>query len=97
MQLGFSTEYRSQIVTAVTTDTASSQANAISKHSTATIRKFINEVVDAANSALTLGLAIALTVSGLLLLVSVPVAFTTETGDRLAMGQSDGSDIGEPV
>jgi EmrB/QacA subfamily drug resistance transporter len=97
VELGVPAAFRAQIVTAVTTGTAASQASTISKHTTVAIRKIINEVVNAAYAALTHGLDIALTASGLLLLVSAVVAFKTGTAERLGMVEIGSSVIVEPV
>lgn len=96
-QLGVPAAFRSEIVRAVTTGTAASQANTIGKHSTAAIKKIINEVVNAAYGALTHGLDIALTASGLLLLVSALVAFKTGTAVRLGMVEINAPDVVESV
>lgn len=83
VQLGVPASFRNQIITAVTTGTAASQAAAISKHSTAAVKQIINEVVNAAYSALAHGLNIALVASGILLLVSAVVAIFTGSAERL--------------
>jgi EmrB/QacA subfamily drug resistance transporter len=89
VQLGVPAAFRSQIITAITTGTAASQADAISKHSSAAIKQIINEVVNAAYGALTHGLEIALVASGILLLVSALVAYLSGTSDRLNIGDFD--------
>ena len=89
VQLGVPAAFRSEIITAVTTGTAASQAGAISKHSSAAIKKIINEVVNAAYGALTHGLDIALVASGILLLVSAAVAYLSGTSERLNIGEID--------
>ena len=85
VQLGVPPAFRSQIITAVTTGTANSQAAAISGHSTKAVQAIIKKVVDAAFGALTHGLDIALVASGILLLVSALVAYYTGTTERLEL------------
>ena len=85
IQLGVPPAFRSQIITAVTTGTASSQAAAISGHSTQAVQAIIKKVVNAAFGALTHGLDIALVASGILLLVSALVAFYTGTAESLEL------------
>ncbi|HTB09764.1 MAG TPA: MFS transporter [Acidimicrobiales bacterium] len=83
--LGVPKSFQNEIITAVTTGTAASRANAEKKHSTAFVRHLINEVVRAAYGAFTHGLNLALTVSGTLLLVSGGIAYFTGTADRRSM------------
>ena len=90
VKLGVPPAFRNEIITAVTTGTAASQAASISKHSTAAVKKIINEVLNAAYSALQHGLNIALVASGMLLLVSAIVAYLTGTADRLDLVEIDG-------
>ena len=85
IQLHVPASYRNQIITAVTTGTAGSQAAALSHHSTKYIRHLINEVVNAAYGALTHGLDIALITSCILLLAAALVAYYTGTADRLEL------------
>ena len=89
VQLHIPAAFRNEIITAVTTGTAASQAAKISKHSTAAVRQIINQVVNAAYSALQHGLNIALVVSGLLLLVSAIVALSTGTAEGLDLAEID--------
>ena len=83
VQLHIPKSYRDEIINAVTTGTAASQAAKLSKQSSAAIRAIINKVLNAAYGALTHGLNIALVASGLLLLVSALVAYFTGTAERL--------------
>jgi hypothetical protein len=85
VDLGIPVAFRSEIITAVTTGTAASQAKAIGSHSSKYVQHIINEVVNAAYAALTHGLDIALAASGILLLVSALVAYFTGTAERLGM------------
>lgn len=85
IQLGIPASYRSIIINAVITGTVSKQAEAEEKNSSAGIRHIINEVVHAAYTAFTHGLNLALTASGILLLVSAGIAYVTGTAERNSM------------
>jgi EmrB/QacA subfamily drug resistance transporter len=85
IQLGIPASYRSIIINAVITGSVSKQAEAEGKQSSAGVRKIINEVVHAAYAAFTHGLNLALSVSGLLLLVSGGIAYVTGTAERNSM------------
>jgi EmrB/QacA subfamily drug resistance transporter len=89
VQLGIPAAFRSEIITAVITGTVNTRAEAESKDSGAVIRHIINEVVHAAYGAFTHGLNLALTASGLLLLVSGGIAYFTGTAERSSMVVDD--------
>jgi EmrB/QacA subfamily drug resistance transporter len=84
-QIGVPPSFRQEIIEDVVTGTAASKASAESRGSSAAVRHIINEVVHAAYGAFTHGLNLALTVSGLLLLVSGGVAYFTGTAERSSM------------
>ncbi len=85
VQLGIPAAFRGEIITAVITGTVNKQAESESKDSGAAVRHIINEVVHAAYGAFTHGLNLALSVSGLLLLVSGGIAYFTGTAERRSM------------
>jgi EmrB/QacA subfamily drug resistance transporter len=85
VQLGIPAAFRGEIITAVITGTVNTQAEAEGKHSGAAVRHIINEVVHAAYGAFTHGLNLALSASGLLLLVSGGIAYFTGTAERSSM------------
>ncbi|MFY9783979.1 MAG: MFS transporter [Acidimicrobiales bacterium] len=85
VQLGIPAAFRSEIITAVITGTVNTRAEQESKESGAAIRHIINEVVHAAYGAFTHGLNLALSTSGLLLLVSGGIAYFTGTAERSSM------------
>ncbi|MGC1237955.1 MAG: MFS transporter [Acidimicrobiales bacterium] len=89
IEIGVPSAFRQEIITDVITGTAASKAAAESKHSGAAIRHIINEVVRAAYGAFTHGMNLALTVSGVLLLVSGGVAYFTGTAERRSMVEDD--------
>jgi EmrB/QacA subfamily drug resistance transporter len=91
IEIGVPTSFRQEIITDVITGTASSKAAAESKNSSSFVRHIINEVVHAAYGAFTHGLNLALTVSGLLLLVSGGIAYFTGTAERNSMVVDDES------
>ncbi|HEY5111381.1 MAG TPA: MFS transporter [Acidimicrobiales bacterium] len=82
IQLGVPAAFRQRVITAVITGSVKSQAAAESHISSAAVKKIIREVVQAAYSAFTHGLNLALTASGLLLLVSAGIAYYTGTAER---------------
>ena len=88
-QIGVPPSFRQEIIEDVVTGTAASKASAESRGSSAAVRHIINEVVHAAYGAFTHGLNLALTVSGLLLLVSGVIAFSTGTAERSSMVKDD--------
>jgi len=85
IQIGIPPAFRQRIITAVITGDVSSKAAKISGESNAAIRAIIKKVVDAAFGAFTHGLNIALSASGLLLLVSGGIAYFTGTAERKSM------------
>jgi EmrB/QacA subfamily drug resistance transporter len=89
IEIGVPSAFRQEIITDVITGTAASKAAAESKHSGAAIRHIINEVVRAAYGAFTHGMNLALTVSGVLLLVSGGVAYFTGTAERRSIVEDD--------
>jgi EmrB/QacA subfamily drug resistance transporter len=89
IEIGVPNAFRQEIITDVITGTASSKAAAESKHSSAAVRHIINEVVRAAYGAFTHGMNLALTVSGVLLLVSGGIAYFTGTAERRSMVEDD--------
>jgi EmrB/QacA subfamily drug resistance transporter len=89
VQLGIPAAFRGEIITAVITGTVNTRAESESKDSGAAIRHIINEVVHAAYGAFTHGLDLALSVSGLLLLISAGIAYFTGTADRRPMVTDD--------
>jgi EmrB/QacA subfamily drug resistance transporter len=88
-QIGVPASFRQEIIEDVVTGTAASKASAESRGSSAAVRHIINEVVRAAYGAFTHGLNLALTVSGLMLLVSGAIAFSTGTAERSSMVKDD--------
>jgi hypothetical protein len=88
-QIGVPSSFRQEIIEDVVTGTAASKASAESRNSSAAVRHIINEVVRAAYGAFTHGLNLALTVSGILLLVSGAIAFSTGTAERSSMVKDD--------
>jgi EmrB/QacA subfamily drug resistance transporter len=88
-EIGVPASFRQEIIEDVVTGTAGSKAAAESKGSSAGVRHIINEVVHAAYGAFTHGLNLALTVSGLLLLVSGAIAYSTGTAERSSMVKDD--------
>jgi predicted MFS family arabinose efflux permease len=89
IEIGVPNSFRQEIITDVITGTASSKAAAESRHSSAFVRHIINEVVRAAYGAFTHGMNLALTVSGVLLLVSGGIAYFTGTAERNSMVGDD--------
>jgi EmrB/QacA subfamily drug resistance transporter len=89
VQLGIPAAFRGEIITAVITGSVNTQAERESKDSGAAIRHIINEVVHAAYGAFTHGLNLALSASGLLLLVSGGIAYFTGTAERSSMVNDD--------
>lgn len=85
IQIGVPSAYRQEIITDVITGSVSSQASAESKESGPAVRHIINEVVHAAYGAFTHGLNLALSTSGLLLLVSGGIAYFSGTSERNTM------------
>src|ERR1019366_594331 len=89
IQLGIPAAYRQEIITAVITGQVNSQAAKESGQSSAAVRAIIKRVVHAAYSAFTHGLNLALTTSGLLLLVSGGIAYFTGTAERHSMVENE--------
>ena len=85
IQIGIPPAFRQEIITAVITGDVNSKAAKISGESNAAIRAIIKKVVNAAFGAFTHGLNIALSTSGLLLLVSGGIAYFTGTAERKSM------------
>jgi EmrB/QacA subfamily drug resistance transporter len=85
IKLGIPLAYRQEIITAVVTGSVSTQAKRESGVSSAAVREIIQRVVSAAYGAFTHGLNLALTASGLLLLVSAAIAYFTGTSERSSM------------
>jgi len=85
IQLGIPAAYRQQIITAVITGQVNQQAAQQSGQSSAAIKVIIKKVVNAAYGAFTHGLNLALSTSGLLLLVSGGIAYFTGTSERNSM------------
>lgn len=79
VQIGIPPAFRDAIITAVTTGTVGAQAKSLSGQTSAEIQKIIDKVVVAAYGAFTHGLNLALTASGILLLLSAAVAYLTGT------------------
>ena len=88
-QIGVPASFRQEIIEDVVTGTAASKASAESRGSSAAVRHIINEVVHAAYGAFTHGLNLALSVSGVLLLVSGAIAYFTGTAERSSMVKDD--------
>jgi EmrB/QacA subfamily drug resistance transporter len=84
-EIGVPPSFRAEIIEDVVTGTAASKASAESKNSGAAVRHIINEVIHAAYGAFTHGLNLALSVSGLMLLVSAAIAYFTGTSERSSM------------
>ncbi|HEY5266109.1 MAG TPA: MFS transporter [Acidimicrobiales bacterium] len=82
IQLGVPSAFRQEIITAVITGSVHSEAAAQSSESSAAVKAIIKKVVQAAYDAFTHGLNLALTVSGLLLLLSAGIAYYTGTNER---------------
>ena len=80
--IGIPQSFRAEIVTAITTGTLNSKVSAYNGVSNATIRAIIAKVTDAAYSAFTRGLNLALGASALLLVASAAVAYFTGTSQR---------------
>lgn len=89
IEIGVPNAFRQEIITDVITGTASTKAAAESRHSSSFVRHIINEVVHAAYGAFTHGLNLALSVSGVLLLVSGGIAYFTGTAERNSMVVDD--------
>ena len=85
VQIGVPASFRQEIITAVITGQVNSEAAAENKESGAAVKKIIKEVVHAAYGAFTHGLNLALSISGLMLLVSGGIAYYTGTSDRSSM------------
>ena len=85
IQIGIPPAFRQEIITAVITGDVNAKAAKISGESNAAIRAIIKKVVNAAFGAFTHGLNIALSTSGLLLLVSGGIAYFTGTAERKSM------------
>jgi len=89
IQIGIPSSYRSIIINAVITGSVNSQERKVAGHGNKVIDGIINRVVNAAYGAFTHGLNIALSVSGLLLLVSGGIAYFTGTAERNSMVVED--------
>lgn len=89
IHLGIPAAYRQLVISAVITGSVNSEAAAESKVSDKQVQAIINKVVHAAYGAFTHGLDLALTVSGLLLLVSGGIALYTGTAERASMVAED--------
>lgn len=89
IQIGIPKSFRQEIITAVITGTVNSKAAAESGKSSAAVQKIINRVVSAAYGAFTHGLNLALSTSGLLLLVSGGIAYFTGTAERRSLVAAD--------
>jgi EmrB/QacA subfamily drug resistance transporter len=89
IQIGIPAAYRQEIITAVITGQVNSQAEKESGQSSATVRAIIKKVVHTAYGAFTHGLNLALTTSGLLLLVSGGIAYFTGTAERHSMVENE--------
>lgn len=83
VQLGIPSSFRAQIITAVTTGTMNAQAKGLAGQSSASIRVIINKVVAAAYEAFAHGLDLALGISGILLVLSAVVAYTTASSENV--------------
>jgi hypothetical protein len=88
-EIGVPASFRQEIIEDVVTGTAASKASAESRGSGAAVKHIINEVIHAAYGAFTHGLNLALTVSGILLLVSGAIAYFTGTAERSSMVKDD--------
>jgi EmrB/QacA subfamily drug resistance transporter len=89
IQLGIPAAYRQEIITAVITGQVNSQAEKQSGQSSAAVKAIIKRVVHAAYGAFTHGLNLALTASGLLLLISGGIAYFTGTAERHSMVENE--------
>ena len=89
IQIGIPPAFRQEIITAVITGDVNAKAAKISGESNAAIRAIIKKVVNAAFGAFTHGLDIALSTSGLLLLVSGGIAYFTGTAERKSMADAE--------
>ncbi|HVA53464.1 MAG TPA: MFS transporter [Acidimicrobiales bacterium] len=89
IHIGIPPSYRQIVINAVITGNVNEQAAKVSGQSSAGVRAIIKKVVDAAFGAFTHGLNIALSVSGLLLLVSGGIAYFTGTAERKSMVEND--------
>jgi EmrB/QacA subfamily drug resistance transporter len=89
IQIGIPPAFRQEIITAVITGSVNSKAASVSGESSAGVRAIIRHVVNAAYGAFTHGLDIALSVSGLLLLVSGGIAYFTGTAERHSMVEDE--------
>jgi EmrB/QacA subfamily drug resistance transporter len=89
IQIGIPPAFRQEIITAVITGDVNAKAAKISGESSAAIRAIIKKVVNAAFGAFTHGLNIALSTSGLLLLVSGGIAYFTGTAERKSMADAE--------
>ena len=89
IQIGIPPAFRQEIITAVITGDVNAKAAKISGESNAAIRAIIKKVVNAAFGAFTHGLNIALSTSGLLLLVSGGIAYFTGTAERKSMADAE--------
>jgi multidrug resistance protein len=89
IQLGIPAAYRQQIITAVITGQVNAQAAKESGQSSAGVRAIIKKVVHAAYGAFTHGLNLALTTSGLLLLISGGIAYFTGTAESHSMVENE--------
>jgi hypothetical protein len=85
VQLGVPAAFRQEVINAVITGSVHSEAAAESKESSKAVRIIIKHVVQAAYNAFTHGLNLALTASGLLLLVSAAIAYGTGTAERSSL------------
>jgi EmrB/QacA subfamily drug resistance transporter len=93
-EIGVPASFRQEIIEDVVTGTAASKASAESRGSGAAVKHIINEVLHAAYGAFTHGLNLALTVSGILLLVSGAIAYFTGTAERSSMVKDDEDVVG---
>jgi EmrB/QacA subfamily drug resistance transporter len=91
--VGVPAAYRGEVISAITTGTLSQQQKALSGHTTAAIRHVIDIVVQAAYSAFTTGLNLALTISCFLLLASALVAYFTGTAEGASVPNFSGRSL----
>ena len=85
IQIGIPAAFRQEIITAVVTGSVNSRARNESRTSGAAVRAIIKKVVNAAYGAFAHGLDLALTSSGVLLVLSAAIAYFTGTAGQNSM------------
>lgn len=89
IQIGIPAAFRQEIITAVITGSVSSRARNESRTSGAAVRAIIKKVVNAAYGAFAHGLDLALTTSGVLLVLSAAIAYFTGTAEQSSMVRNE--------